>query len=188
MVQPPPAWETITARSKVMSIAFEDHYVWLGLSPSSVFPKGGIIRHDLNTAKDFDLYSIQSTKGGLMSEGVYKVSPSTSKVSSGSPPMVVAWPVSTARPGQTSRVKAMAHLPPNSWTSYPEGASRMNKDNSLSCAIISTRITMSRRSQHGTSEPYTAAHHPTRPESMCALLQGHSTRAKNTGHALHASG
>ena len=66
-------WQHVTTRSKVMSIAFEGHYLWLGLSPSSTFPKGGVIRHDLNTKKDFNLYMMENTNGGLMSEGVYKV-------------------------------------------------------------------------------------------------------------------
>ena len=66
-------WTNVTTRSKVMSIAFEGHYMWLGLSPSSVFPKGGVIRHDLNTEKNFDLYTMENTNGGLMSEGVYKI-------------------------------------------------------------------------------------------------------------------
>ena len=69
----PSQWSNVTTRSKVMSIAFEGHYLWLGLSPSSVFPKGGVIRHDLNTVKDFDLYTMANTNGGLMSEGVYKI-------------------------------------------------------------------------------------------------------------------
>lgn len=66
-------WQHYTTRSKVMSIAFEDHYLWLGLSPSAMIPKGGVIRHDLDTVKDFELFSPQNTHGGLMSEGVYKI-------------------------------------------------------------------------------------------------------------------
>lgn len=66
-------WQHYTTRSKVMSITFEDHYLWLGLSPSAVFPKGGVIRHDLNTVKDFELFNPENTRGGLMSEGVYKI-------------------------------------------------------------------------------------------------------------------
>ena len=66
-------WQYFNTRSKVMSIAFEDHFLWLGLSPSANFPKGGVIRHDLNTAKNFDLYTVENTQGGLMSEGVYKI-------------------------------------------------------------------------------------------------------------------
>lgn len=67
-------WQHFTTRSKVMSITFEGgKYLWLGLSPSAVFPKGGVIRHDLNTVKDFDLFNPENTQGGLMSEGVYKI-------------------------------------------------------------------------------------------------------------------
>ena len=66
-------WHNVNTRSKVMSITFEGRDLWLGLSPSSVFPKGGVIRHNLDTEKDFDLYTPENTNGGLLSEGVYKV-------------------------------------------------------------------------------------------------------------------
>lgn len=61
-----PKWENVLTRAKVMSIAFEGDYLWLGLY-------GGVIRHDLRTVKDHELYTVQNTHGGIMSLGVYKV-------------------------------------------------------------------------------------------------------------------
>jgi ligand-binding sensor domain-containing protein len=49
-----------------MSIAFEGDYLWLGLN-------GGVIRHDLRTYKDHELYTVQNRHAGLMSPGVYKI-------------------------------------------------------------------------------------------------------------------
>ncbi|MCL5801723.1 MAG: hypothetical protein M1283_04265 [Gammaproteobacteria bacterium] len=62
----PYKWQNISTRAKVMSIAFEGDYLWLGLN-------GGVIRHDLRTYKDHELYTVQNTHGGLMSPGVYKI-------------------------------------------------------------------------------------------------------------------
>lgn len=118
---PASAWQSITTRSKVMSIAFEDHYVWLGLSPSSFFPKGGIIRHDLNTVKDFDLYTLQNTNGGLMSEGVYKVA-----IDKQGNKWFATYGGGLARfDGKTwTNFTSEGYGPPvpNAWISYPEGA------------------------------------------------------------------
>lgn len=73
--QTKPSWQTINTNSKVMSIAFKEHELWLGLSPSSRYPAGGVIRHDLRTVKDHELYNPTNTYGGLMSEGVYRIKP-----------------------------------------------------------------------------------------------------------------
>lgn len=62
----PYKWQNINTRARVMSIAFEGDYLWLGLI-------GGVIRHDLRTLKDHELYTVQNTHGGLMSPGVYKI-------------------------------------------------------------------------------------------------------------------
>lgn len=114
-------WQHFTTRSKVMSIAFEGHYLWLGLSPSSVFPKGGVIRHDLNTAKDFDLYTLQNTQGGLMSEGVYKVAIDKQGVK-----WFATYGGGLAKfDGKTwTSYTAEGYGPPapHAWKSYPEGA------------------------------------------------------------------
>jgi hypothetical protein len=59
-------WQTITTRARVMSIAFEGHDVWLGLF-------GGVMRHDLRTERDFDLYTPANTGGQLLSTGVYTI-------------------------------------------------------------------------------------------------------------------
>ncbi|HLA74649.1 MAG TPA: two-component regulator propeller domain-containing protein [Gammaproteobacteria bacterium] len=61
-----PKWENVLTRAKVMSIAFEGHYLWLGLY-------GGALRHDMRTVKDHDLFTMKNTHGGFMSEGVYKI-------------------------------------------------------------------------------------------------------------------
>lgn len=74
-VKTQPHWQTIKTNAKVMSIAFKEHELWLGLSPSSVYPMGGVIRHDLRTVKDHTLYNPENTLGGLMSEGVYRIKP-----------------------------------------------------------------------------------------------------------------
>ncbi|MDO9372269.1 MAG: two-component regulator propeller domain-containing protein [Gammaproteobacteria bacterium] len=114
-------WHNVTTRSKVMSIAFEGHYLWLGLSPSSTFPKGGVIRHDLNTEKDFDLYTIQNTHGGLMSEGVYKVA-----IDKKGNKWFATYGGGLAKfDGKTwTNYTAEGYGPPapNAWKSYPEGA------------------------------------------------------------------
>lgn len=47
-------------------MAFEDHYLWLGMF-------GGVIRHDRRTERDFDLYTPASTGGQLLSTGVYAI-------------------------------------------------------------------------------------------------------------------
>ncbi|OGW62577.1 MAG: hypothetical protein A2638_06100 [Nitrospirae bacterium RIFCSPHIGHO2_01_FULL_66_17] len=65
--EPPSSrWQTINTRARVMSIAFEGHDVWLGLF-------GGVMRHDLRTERDFDLYTPANTGGQLLSTGVYTI-------------------------------------------------------------------------------------------------------------------
>lgn len=59
-------WHNVNTRARVMSIAFEDHNLWLGLF-------GGVIRHDRRTERAFDLYTPASTGGRLLSTGVYTI-------------------------------------------------------------------------------------------------------------------
>lgn len=64
----PPAtrWHNVNTRARVMSIAFEGHDLWLGLF-------GGVMRHDLRTEKQFDLYTPANTGGRILSNGIYTI-------------------------------------------------------------------------------------------------------------------
>lgn len=63
---PATRWQNVNTRARVMSIAFEGHDMWLGLF-------GGVMRHDLRTEKQFDLYTPASTGGRLLSNGIYVI-------------------------------------------------------------------------------------------------------------------
>ncbi len=59
-------WQSVNTRARVMSIAFEGHDMWLGLF-------GGVMRHDLRTEKQFDLYTPANTGGRILSNGIYTI-------------------------------------------------------------------------------------------------------------------
>jgi len=62
----PSRWHNVNTRARVMSMAFEGPYLWLGMF-------GGVIRHDRRTERAFDLYTPASTDGQLLSTGVYAI-------------------------------------------------------------------------------------------------------------------
>lgn len=59
-------WSSVNTRARVMSIAFDRRDLWLGLF-------GGVMRHDLRTERQFDLYTPASTGGRILSDGVYVI-------------------------------------------------------------------------------------------------------------------
>lgn len=60
------AWQGFNTRARVMSLAKEGPYLWVGM-------QGGLIRYDTRTQKDHVLYTAGQTEGGLISNGVYSV-------------------------------------------------------------------------------------------------------------------
>lgn len=62
----PPRFTNFETGANVKSLAFEDEILWLGLS-------NGIIRYNTRTAEEHQIYTSHTTRGGLLSNGIYKI-------------------------------------------------------------------------------------------------------------------
>lgn len=63
-VLPGERWVNFTTGANVKAMALEGGQLWMGLS-------NGMIRYDTRTADNHEVFTPESTKGGLMSKGIY---------------------------------------------------------------------------------------------------------------------
>lgn len=61
-----PVFKSYNTRARVMSIAREGPYLWVGML-------GGLIQYDTRTEKEHILYTPRQTGGGLVSDGVFSI-------------------------------------------------------------------------------------------------------------------